>query len=340
MADNPTTLSLLALSQTFRSNIVDQINRSVQFLKLVPIVQGEGKNVAWPVEKDGELVENYSEGADAANFGTTVQAQATLNWALYRANPKVTQLAMDAAGSSYQPEGNKALWGHELAKHSAGLAMKLNQECFSGAGTGTLICGLDTAIGLDNNTYATIDRTQVANAFWKPTVIDPGVAYAPGFADMRDDMRLVYEACGENPDMAFCAPAIFNYIGGLYDNTRREVTLVTTARGQVTLDKGFTALELDGMMFIKERHATAAQIYYVNSNYIALEVLPSHEERLLFSRNALVQADDGFGSVPFSFKFEMLAKTGASEKGQILSTCQLKVLRPNAFAVRKNVATS
>lgn len=336
-----TTLSLLALSQTFRSDIVDQINRSVQLLKLIPIVQGEGKNVAWPVEEDGENVENYSEGDDASTFGSTTQAQATLNWGLYRATPKVTQLAMDAGGSSYQPDGNHQLWGHAIAKHAAGLAKKINEECFNGPGTGTRIAGLDVAIGDDTNTYATIVRG--TSAYWQPTVIDPGTDYAPGFADLRDDMRLVYEACGENPDMAFCAPEIFNYVGGLYDNTRRQVQSVDTlrtARGMVTLDQGFQALELDGMMFIKERAATSAQIYYVNSNHVALEVLPSHEEKLLFTRGALVQADDGYGSVPLSFKFEMLAKTGAAEKGQILSTCQLKVTRPNACAVRKHVATS
>src|SRR5687768_5278218 len=121
MADNLTTLSLLTLAQTHRGDIVRQINRSVQLLKLIPIVTGQGKNCAWAVEKDGALVENYSEGADAANFGSDVQAQAILTWALYRANPHVTQLSMDAAATSYDPDGNKQLWARTIVNHSAEL---------------------------------------------------------------------------------------------------------------------------------------------------------------------------------------------------------------------------
>lgn len=345
MADTPTSLSLLTLAQTHRSDVVRQINRSVQFLKLVPIVQGQGKNVAWPVEKDGALVENYSEGADAVNFGSDVQAQAILTWALYRANPHVTQLAMDSAASSYDPVGNKQAWARSITNHAAALAVTINQDCFSGPGTGTRICGLDEAICKDTNTYATINRSTVGNEYWKPTVVDPGTPTAPSFADIRDDVRKIYEACGENPDLCFTAPVGFNYVGSLFDSTRRNVEIANTARGGVKLDFGFQALELDGMLFIKERHATASgsvcRFYYVNSSRVQLEVLPSAQQRQLMEVGMLdMQADDGFGSVPLSLHFEMLAKTGASEKAEILSTSQLVVSRPNTCGARLNVQTA
>lgn len=341
MADNLTTLSLLTLAQTFRGDIVDQINRSVQFLKTVPIKQGAGKNVAWAPEKDGELVENYSEGADAVNFGSTTQASAILTWALYRANPHVTQLAMDAAATSFDPLGNKQQWGHQISRHAAGLAMQINKDCFGGDGTGTKIAGLDVAIATASNTYATIDRSSGANSYFRPTVVDPGTPTAPVFADIRDDVRQVYEASGENPDVCFCTPTIFNYIGSLFDATRRNVTdAIRTARGMVQLDMGFQALELDGLMFVKERHATSARMYYVNTNGLHLEVLPTAEQRMLEQAGVFIQANDGYGAVPLSFHYEPLAKTGASEKAQILSTSQLVVERPNAHATRLNVATS
>lgn len=337
MADNLTTLSLLTLAQTNRGDVVNMINKSVTILKMIPIVSGQGKNCAWVVEKDGELVETYTEGADAVNFGSTSQAQAILTWALYRANPHVTQLAMDAAATSYDPTGNRPAWARQIVAHSSALAVQLNKDCFAGAG-GQALTGLDSAIGLDANTYAGIDRSQAGNAFFRPTVIDPGAPTAPTFDLMRDDVRKVYEACGRNPDLAFCTPAIFNYIGSLFDATRRSIEVVTTARGPIKFDVGFHGLELDGMVYIKERHATAGRIYYVNSSQMHLEVLPSPEQRMLEANGLFVQANDGFGSVPLSFKYEMLAKTGASEKAQILSTCQLVVRRPNCHAVRKNVA--
>ncbi len=340
MADNLTTLSLLTLAQTHRSDIVNQINKSVQLLKSIPIVTGQGKNVAWPVEKDGELVENYAEGADAANFGSTSQGQAILTWALYRANPHVTQLAMDAASTSYDPTGNKQAWARQIMAHSASLAVKLNQECFNGPGTGTRICGLDEAICKDDNIYAGINRATGGNEYWKPTKVDPGSATAPTFELIRDDVRKIYEACGENPDLAMCTPLIFNYIGSLFDATRRNVEMVNTARGGVKLDAGFQALEVDGLFFMKERHATASRIYYINSGGAQLEVLPSATQRMLEQSGAFVHANDGFGSVPLSFHYEPLAKTGASEKAQILSTCQLVVPQPNKHGCRLNVATS
>lgn len=339
MADNLTSLSLLTLAQTNRGDVVRQVNRSVQLLKLIPIVTGQGKNCAWAVQNNGALAENYSEGADASNFGGDVQAQAILSWALYRANPHVTQLAMDASATSYDPEGNKQIWARTLTDHGAELAVKLNQECFGGAGTGTTIAGLDVAIGTDTNTYAGIDRTIGANAYWKPNIMDPGAPTSVTFSLIRDDVRIVYERCGRNPDLAMCNPTIFNFIGSLFDDTRRNVEMATTARGGVKLDFGFQALELDGLLFIKERHATANRIYYLQTELMALEVLPSATERQLMEVGALdMSADDGFGPIPFSFHYEMLAKTGASEKAEILSTAQLTVRRPNAFGVRKNVA--
>lgn len=340
MADVPTTLSLLTLAQTHRGDVVNQINKSVQLLKLIPIVQGHGKNCAWAVEKDGELVENYAEGADAENFGSSVQAQAILTWALYRANPHVTQLAMDAASSSFDPTGNKQQWARQIMLHSASLAQKINQECFNGPGTGTRVCGLDEAICKDDNTYATINRATVGNEYWQPTVVDPGTPTPPSFADMRDDVRKIYEASGETPDMAFCKPVIFNYIGSLFDSTRRNLEMVNTAnRGKVSLDVGFHALELDGMLYFKEKDATASRIYYINTNHVRLEVLPSALQRMLEQKGLFIGADDGFGSVPMSFHYEPLAKTGASEKAQILSTCQLVVDKPVCHGARLNVAT-
>lgn len=333
-----TTVSLVTLAQTFRGDVVEQINRQVAALKFIRITAGEGKNVAWAPEGDGALAENYTEGADAANFGGDVQNSAILGWGLYRSNFHVSNLALDAAASSVDPVGNKALWARNLRNNGAKLASLVNQKLFSGPGTGTEMCGLAEAIGKDDNTYATIDRTNVNYAYWKPTIIDPGVPTAPTFALIRDDLRKVYEACGENPDIALCAPAVFNTIGNLFDATRRFVDTVNSARGSIRLSFGFQALEVDGCVFVRDKDCTAATIYYLNTAAMEVQYLPSAEQSaLLREMNMQVNADDGFGEVPLGFKYEMLAKTGPSEKAEILTQIQLKVERPNKFATRKNV---
>ena len=48
MADVPTTLALVTLAQSFRGDVVRQINRKVQALKMVRIVAGEGVERIFP----------------------------------------------------------------------------------------------------------------------------------------------------------------------------------------------------------------------------------------------------------------------------------------------------
>jgi len=339
MSDTPTSLSLITLAQEYRGDTVRQINRMTMLLKLLPIVPGEGKNIAWAPEADGQLAENYSEGADASNFAGDAQDSAVLNWALYRANIHVTKLAMDTARTSGTPLGNRMLWARQVVNGSAKLASVINKDCFSGAGTGTLIFGLDGAIGNAGNTYAGINRASGGNAYFRPTVSDPGSPTAPatfGFAGIRDDIRQIYEACGMNPDIACSKPAIFNELGGLFDNTRRQIDEVQTARGAIRLSFGFQALEVDGTLFVKDKDSTAATIYYMNTDHVELQYLPSANMSGLPEYE--VEADDGFGAVPLGFDYEMLAKTGASEKAEIVSTLQMKVDRPNSCGVRLNVA--
>lgn len=337
MADTIQTLSLITLAQQYRGNTVRQINRRTVALKLLPVVAGEGKNVAFAPEADGQLAESYAEGADAANFGSDAQASATLLWGLYRSNFHVSQLSMDGASTTMTPQGNRALWARNLVNASAKLATTLNVDVYSGTGANK-ITGFDAAIGSAVNTYAGIDRTIGANAYFIPGVFDPGVLTAPTFSLIRADLASIYTACGENPDLAFCAPLAFNKVGGLFDATRRQVDEIQTARGVIRLSFGFQALEVDGVMFVKDKDATAAQIYYVNSNHVELQYLPSS---LMSGLPQLPGAiDDGFGPSPLGMVYEMLAKLGASERAEVRTTCQLVVDRPNSCGIRKNVLTT
>lgn len=337
MADTITTLSLITLAQAYRGDIVKQINRRCSALRVIRIVNGAGKNVAWAPQGDGQLAENYSEGADAANFGADVQSSAILNWSLYRANIHVSNLALDAAASTDTPQGNRARWAKEVKDGAEKLASTLNKALFNGAGTGTTMAGLDVAIGSLTNTYATIDRSQAGNAYFRPNVFDPGSLTQISFALIRDDLRQIYEACGEPPDVALVSPAVFNAVGNLFDSSRRYLYDIVTARGAVKLDASLGALEIDGTIFIRDKDATANQIYYINTNHMELQLLPPAGQPVDDDAE-MMNADDGFGEILLGMKYEMLAKTGASEKAEIRTTSQLKIDRPNSCGIRKNVA--
>jgi hypothetical protein len=337
MADNQTALGLLVLAQQFRGDIVKQINRRSILLRVLTTVAGEGKNLAWGAEGDGQVAENYAEGADAANFGGDAQAPATLNWGLYRANLHVTKLAMDAARTSATPLGNQRLWARQVQNGAGKLASILNKAMHNGPGTGTTIFGLDAAVGDATNTYATINRATGGNEYWRPVVIDPGSATGLTFSLLRDDLRQIYEASGEYPQIAICTPRVFNVIGGLFDDLRRySVDTVNVQKGVVNLDGGFRGLEIDGTVFIKDKDATDNRITYLNTDHVEVQYLPSADVPGELTTN--IQGDDGFGAVPLGFSYEMLAKLGASSRAEILATVQVKVDRPNSCGVRLNVA--
>ncbi len=339
--DTITTLDLVTLAQAYRGDVVRQINRQVQALKFIKIVPGAGKNVAWAPEGDGAIAENYTDGQDASNYGRDVQASALLSWSLYRSAFHVSKLAMDGASSSFDPLGNHALWARQVVNGAAKLASYLNGKVYDGAGTGTTMCGLGEAVAKDDNIYASINRATGGNEYWQPTVVDPGSLTPPTFALIRSDLSTIYTACGENPDVALCAPAVFNTIGNLFDTTRRQMDFVRTANGSVKLDFGFQALEVDGCVFVKDKDATAATIFYLNTETVELQYLPDAKQNaMLATLDMQVTADDGFGQVPLGMSYEMLAKTGPSEKAEILATTQLVVKRPNKCGARKNVAVT
>ena len=335
MADVPQTLALIMLAQEFRGDIVAQINRRVTLLKLLKIIPGGGKNIAWATKAAGHIAENYSDGADATNFGSDAQDDAVLQWALYRSPFHVTKLAMDTAGSASSPAGNRTLWAQNLRDATATLADTLEDEAFNGLGTGTLMAGLDIAIGDTANTYATINRATGGNEYWRPTVVDPGSLTPVSFDQIRSDLGTIGDQCGESPDLAVCSTAVFNKIAGLFDPNRRWES-VTTARGQIKLDAGYEGLQVDNCMFVKARKATASQIYYLNTNYVHFETLPdaAYPPEVF----QMVPADDGYGSVPLNFHYEMLGKAGPSSKAEVLAQMNLVVKRPNSCGVRKNVA--
>lgn len=338
MSDTVTTLDLVTLATEYRGDIVRNINRRTGLLKMLRITKGAGPNIAWALEGDGALAETYNEGADAANFGSDAQTQAVLPWSLYRSNFHVTTLAMDGAVSASSPDGNHQLWARNLINASAKLASFLNLEAFAGPGTGTRMCGLATAIK-DDNIYAGTDPG--SETYWASTVVDPGSDTAVTFALIRDDLRLAYEACGMTPDMACTTPAIFNKVGALFDNTRRQLESVNGGNGPVKLEFGFQALEVDGTVFFKDKDSTAKAIYYLNSDFVELQYLPNAEQQKLIELGGDVETpDDGFGAVPLGFKYDMLAKTGPAEKAQVLWTGNVKVERRNAHAKRLHVLDS
>ena len=202
------TAALLVLAQNYAGDIVRQINRRSAALSLFRKTPGEGKNCAFVAQSSGADGEAYAEGADAANFAADGQSSAVLPWAMYRSNFSVSGLAKASARSTRTPEGNIELIARDIVDASAALASKINVAIFTGASGQTpgQIVGLAEAIGLANNTYAAIDRSQSGNAFFRPYVVDPGSSTALTFAQIRLDLTSIMKAGGVRPNIAIVGP--------------------------------------------------------------------------------------------------------------------------------------
>lgn len=345
MSDDPQDLSaiLSALSQNYRPKIVRTINRRSVLMKTLPVIPGEGKNIAVDIETTGMVTENFTDGEEADDFGSDAVQPATLSWAMYRSNFRVTDLARAASRTSMTPLSILNLWGRNMVNAATSLASKINVESFTGPGTGTRIAGLDVALD-DANTYMGINRSTPGNEGFQASVIDPGAPAAVSLSDIRGDINsTIYTACGEQPDLAFCAPAVFNTLGDLFTELRRyndPVREINTAKGKIVLDASIGALDFEGCVFIKDKDAAAGTIYYLNSNYCRYEYLPQQDETEVMSQGTDVDLEDGFGPVPLGARFKKLATTGASEKASMQVFLNLVVEKPNACGVRKNVLTS
>jgi len=338
MADSLQTLSLIVLCQAYKGGLVRQVNRQAVALKCLPFVEGAGLNVAFAPSGSGAVAENFAEGADVANYGSDTQASAILTWGQYRANFHVSGLAAAAAATSPTPEGNMKLWARNMQDSMSTLASLINGAVYTGAGTGTLLVGLDKAIGLANNTYATIDRTVSGNAYFRPNVF--ATAAPLTFDLIRSDLAAIYIAAGMRPDVAFVHPNVFNKIAALFDGVKQYQFQVVTARGPVSLDGSAGALNIDGCMFIEDKDATDGCIYYVNTNHVRVEYLPFDPGTVPGMSDEILDlfVDDGFGTTPLGVRLEMLAKTGDSEKATMKTYLQLVCDRPNACGKRSNIA--
>lgn len=344
MADTTQTLAALVLVQKYRGELVNTINRTSALLKLLPVIPGNGKNCSWALKYSGQVSENYTEGADASNFGSNSQTAATLNWGMYRANSHISGTARRAAALSESPEGNQDLMGQNIIDAAEDLTSRINVALYNGAGTGTTIAGLDVAIGDDANTYAGIDRSQAGNATFRPYVIDPGSLTALTFAQIRTDLSTIQTNSGRRPTVALCDLDVFNAVLGLFDATKIfYVDLVQTPRGGVMLDNTQRGVIVENCIFIPDKDATANTISYLHLPDARIEYLPPAPQTMfdrLQGMGMLVPSNDGFGPAPLGYELQPLAKNGDSDRFSLVSNLQLVIRRPNAFGQRQNVATA
>lgn len=338
-----------ALSLVFRAKITSQINRNVVLLNLLPVVDGDGKVCTWTAKFSGRTnAAGYTEGADMADgdFDNEARVPATLNWATYRKGAKVSGVAAAAAASSVNPQSATADAGGDVFLseiHDAvdRLALGIGADLYSGDGSAAhpligLASWADSA-----GAIASIDPA--AYAEWAGN--ESSVALANlSLSELRKFHTSIYNACGEPPEFCIMPPAIFDAVGELFGSERRYVTELTTAAGAVKLTGGFKAIEVDGIPYVRDRHATANKIYGLNSRYLDVCALPAYNSPMTPDRfldvmkratgeRPPMEAYEGLAARNNGLRayVDFLAKTGDAQKAQVKSYCSLRVYRRNSI---------
>ena len=335
MADTPQSLATItsALAQLYRKDITRQINRRSVLLRILPIRANEtGKNVAFDVEGDGMVAENFSDGADVSDFGSDALTPVTLNFGLLRSNFRITDQARAAARRTGNPQAAAQLLMRNAINATTKLASRINAQLYTGTGSSNQIAGLSAVALKDDNTYGGIDRSDSANAYWRSNVIDAGGG-ALTVTRIRNAVGdTIYTACGEQPTIGMCPPAVFNYVGSLYDSNRRYQTDISleTPRGAFKLNSSLGVIDVEGLVLIKDKDAPAGEIQLLNPEHIAIEYLPLMADEMLPEQLLEMDADDGYGPIPLGMYLKRIATLGASSRFSLQSYLQLAVDKPNA----------
>jgi hypothetical protein len=326
------------LAQNYRDRTVRTFNARSVLLKLLEKRKCDGKNHAWTWEGTGALAENFTSGQDVSNYGYDTKHNAILTPALSRSNGFIADDVASVAANSQLSGGFTRLVVREFENCVRKMSSYLNQQGYSGLGTGTLICGLDVALD-DANTYAGVNRSTGSLAGFRSSIFDPGVLTAPTIAMLRSDISTVYDACGEVPNLAVCSTAVWNKIAALFTELRRFNQDVMNLGGrQIAMDASVSAIELDGTMFVKDKDATANTIYYLNTDYVRWEYIPLGPGMDdLQKQGRTMGLDDGYGAIPLGMWVKPLATTGAAEKFTMEVQANLVVEKPNACGKRLNV---
>jgi hypothetical protein len=345
------TLALTILAQEYAQQIVPQINRTAIALRTIPMVVGGGQNTAWVAKGTGSTAAAMSDGAAAGTATNDIERSAVLNWAYYKSDGGVTGPAQAAAATAQSPTSSAARLGSDIADSVASLASQMNVHVYSGNGAASpkQITGLDSAVGDDTNTYATIVRG--TDTWFKPKVINPGVATPVTLGQLRKDISQIKQACGEAPNLALCHSDVMTEIRNSFDATRRynqTTEFVDDRRGLIKLDASVDAVTISGCTFVEDKDATleaggtSGRIYYLNTKYVEIVLLPQPEIAAMLREmgvfpGMVLRANDGYGEIPLLASVVSIAKAGDADLYMAKSYAELRVRKPSACGVRRFV---
>lgn len=323
------------LNQTYQPIIADQLNQNTVLLSRVRKTLGGGKNIAFDA-KVTRAAEggSYASGADITPGATShdVEVPAVLAWKRFEVPFKVSGDALAAANAA-GPAAYANLFGKQIEDATRNLGIILGSQIYAD-GTGNSandMDGLQAAL-LDSGTYAGISR--VTYSAWRATVLaNGGVDRALTEALMRQLERTIFTTCGLPPNLIVTTPAIVDKYEALFDSIKRQDVK------DGTYNLGAKELTYKGIPIVRDALCPAGHMYFLSmNNGLSLEQLPPVPMAagvvLSHGQKPILTAD---GNVGLQVAIDMLGQTGDAFKGYVKAYMNLKVERPNAHGVIKDI---
>lgn len=320
-----------ALSLIFDAKLARQWNRMARTISILDAKPGNGKSVNWDVSTSGQTATAYTEGADITTGELLIDAKVpmVLAWGLYRNAFGLTDHQLEAAlQSKGSAEELMQLLEESVYESVAALASKLNADLFTGVGTSSALCGLDTSLITTGN-YAGQSVTGTVLASNIDANSNTGRALTLETMDKMESA--IFTASGMRPDVIVTTPKVFVKYKSLFEPIRR---LVGDAPNRYDTSVTDDQVYFQGIPVIRDKDCPAGKMYFLNKSAVHMAYMPpanfgdavSFVVKMGMGSNA--DGDEQTFGIPF--RVTSLAKTGDSTKFFIRTAAQLVVRRPNA----------
>ena len=350
MADTTTATLNPALEQFIRQKLVKQYNRSHVTANLLPKEVGMGKNLAWDVVVGTATGQVFDDGEIVASFNADTELLATLPWSEYGDAFKITGRAEDGAQFSQTELGNT--WMVKMSQARERAAQKINDDVWLGDGTGSpqklhgLTMGANGPLSATGTYAGTMDRTTYPQT-QGITLANGGIPRAISLAEIEYGFELVFNASGKIPTFGLTTSNIWRLLAELEGGSRRVMQEVYIRGQKLVMSMGFHAVEVNGVPVFKDISVPTGYLAFFSEDSISIEYLPVAPARVARGKimataplAGLPQEQDMTGApVGQSLVALVIAlpSHGNFEAWQLVSTIGLKVQRPNAHLLIKDI---
>lgn len=351
------TMSLSAFSAVlnllFMDSTVDQFRRDSFLLNVLEAKPDTNAVCTWSVKMDARSAGGaYAEGADMgdSDFDSHVKVPATLNWAGYHAGSKISGRAMRVSAANGAASVNGNVFREDISDAIDKVAMDLSADLYAGNPAASPVELAGAALAIDDNTgvsFAGISPGTYGD--WVATE-DTTTAAALTKQVIREKLLTpVKQASGYRPEFVTVPDDLWDQVMALADEGAHDVKEIRI-NGQmvdVVAITGVTAVFIDGVPFVNDRHCTSGTMYAWNTRFVHLRYIPATAPSALNPAQLQEKIKDLTGKdVPIDEieqrlrtarrrlmpEIDILAKDGDNHKAEVrIGEVQVRWEKRNAF---------